>query len=211
MFEFTLFRIPIRVEPFHWIILFFLGGGIDVDSRHGLINILLFMVAGFFSILVHEMGHALTGRKYGARNAQVILHGMGGVAIFPSARFSRKESFLVTAAGPGIQLLLALVAWLLWREFALVNGVGRFLYGLYFVSLFWALLNCLPVFPLDGGQMLHAILGPQKEQLTLQISIATAIIGGLLMFHLIGSFFFPIIMGFMAWQNWQQLQRISGR
>ena len=169
------------------------------------------MVAGFFSILVHEMGHALTGRKYGARNAQVILHGMGGVAIFPSARFSRKESFLVTAAGPGIQLLLALVAWLLWREFALVNGVGRFLYGLYFVSLFWALLNCLPVFPLDGGQMLHAILGPQKEQLTLQISIATAIIGGLLMFHLIGSFFFPIIMGFMAWQNWQQLQRISGR
>ncbi len=183
----------------------------SLDGREDIIRILVFMVAGFFSILIHEMGHALVGRKFGAHQAQIVLHGMGGVAIFPQARFSRKQSFLVTAAGPGIQLLLGFLAIFLHRQFDLNPGVDQFLGALAYVSIFWAILNCIPVWPLDGGQMLSAILGPPKQTLVHQISIGTAVIIGIAMYTSTGSFFFPLILGLMAYQNWQQLQQSSWR
>ncbi len=212
MFEFTLFRIPIRVEPFHWVILAILGSaGNGLESRKDLIDVLLFMVAGFFSIVIHEMGHALVGRKYGAPNPQIILHGMGGVALFPGARFNRKENFLVTAAGPGIQILFGLIA-LAGIFFAqLPPGVIDFVSIFMTISLFWAILNLLPVWPLDGGQMLGAIIGPQRAPLLHKISIGIAIfvgVAGLLSGFML---FFSIILGFMAYQNWQQLQQYGSR
>ena len=207
MFQFTLFRIPVRVEPFHWVILALLGASGGLDTRQDLIRLSLFMVAGFFSILIHEMGHALTGRKFGARDPQVVLHGMGGVAMFPGSNFNRKESFLVTAAGPAIQILLGVIAWLLSLKIGPQPGVGQFLSILALISIFWAVLNCIPVWPLDGGQMLGAILGPQKSSLLHQISIGVAVVAAII--GLVTGFmtFFPIFLGFMAYQNWQMLQQ----
>lgn len=208
MFQFTLFRIPVRVEPFHWAILGFLGfQSYGLGSRHELIQVLVFMAAGFLSILVHELGHALTGRKYGAREAHIVMHGMGGVAIFPNTRFSRKQNFLTTAAGPGIQILLGILA------FSLINKVGdkpipnQFITNLAYVSFFWAILNCIPVWPLDGGQMMGAILGPKREILTHQISIGVAVVFGLLGLLFTKLLFFPIFMGFMAYQSWQFIKQ----
>ena len=68
---------------------------------------LIFMLAAFHSILIHELGHALTGLRAGAKQAVIQLHGMGGVAVFPDSRFTRGKSILVTAAGPAASILLA--------------------------------------------------------------------------------------------------------
>lgn len=206
MFHFTLFRIPVRVEPFHWLILAFLGAQFFVfENRGDILNVLLFMVAGFFSILVHEFGHALTGRKFGAQGTQVVMHGFGGVAIFPHARFSRKQSFLVTAAGPGIQIALGLLAFGIQVGMPEGHQLGKFLSTVGFISLFWAVLNCIPVWPLDGGQMMAALLGPKREILTHKISIGAAVVFGLLGLSA-GFLFLPIFMGIMAYQSWQFIQ-----
>ena len=206
MFQFTLLRIPVRVEPFHWLILAFLGAQFfGFNSRGDILNVLLFMVAGFFSILVHEFGHALTGRKFGAIGTQVVMHGMGGVAIFPQARFTRKQNFLVTAAGPGIQILLGLIAIGILTQLPKPHPAREFFSVIAYISIFWAVLNCIPVFPLDGRQMMSAILGPQREILTHQISIGAAVVFGILGLKL-GFMFLPIFMGFMAYQSWQFIQ-----
>lgn len=211
MFEFTLFRIPVRVEPWHWLILGLLGSmsvGHRFDSRADIIAILIFMMAGFFSILVHEMGHALTGRHFGARDTEVVLHGMGGVAIFPQARFTRLQSFLTTLAGPGIQIILGAIAFVLFTRFSSVEGLGLFLWSLFSVSIFWAILNCIPVWPLDGGQMLGAALGDKKTVLTHQIGMIVAILVAVLSIKV--STFAPFLFGYLAYQNYQRYKAITG-
>lgn len=211
MFHFTLLRIPVRIEPFHWLIMAFLGAQFfGFENRGDILNVLLFIVAGFFSILVHEFGHALTGRRFGAQGTQVVLHGMGGVAVFPHARFSRRQSFLVTAAGPGIQILLGALAFVILYQLPDEHNAAVFLETLGFISFFWAILNCIPVWPLDGGQMMSTILGPKREVLTHQISIGAAIVFGI--FGLTTGFIFlPIFMGFMAYQSWQFIQSRKSR
>ena len=76
------------------------------------------------------------------------------------------------------------------------------------MSLIWALINLIPVYPLDGGQILQNILGPRRIQLTLAISIVAAvIIGGL--FVLNGYYLFAIFLGFFTWQNYKMLSQLG--
>ncbi len=63
MFRFTIFGIPVEVQPFFWITLIILGGASGADSKAAIFEIVLFVLAGFVSIMVHELGHALTARK----------------------------------------------------------------------------------------------------------------------------------------------------
>lgn len=206
MLRFRLFGIPVTVEPWHWLILAFVCGGLHVRDRETLLTTLIGMAAGFLSILVHEFGHALTGRHFGGR-PDVVLHGLGGVARFPGARFRRNEHIIVTAAGPVVQLVLGGIAFLVLWKAALPNEPLRtFFIWLWLVSVFWAVLNLIPVFPLDGGQILYQSLGPQRHMLALRISMFTAITAAVLLFLLTKSFLFPILLGFMAWQNYQMMQ-----
>jgi stage IV sporulation protein FB len=206
MIRFTLFGIPVRVEPWFWISLLLLGGGIGANTKEELMLLSLFVLAGFFSVLVHELGHALTGRACGARS-EVTLHAFGGVARFEGAWFTRRQDFLVTAAGPGAQLLLALAVWLAFPHLSELRSVaGYFWRVLFYISLIWALLNLLPVFPLDGGQMLKAILGPARERTTLWVSIVTAVVAAVLVFKYTGSLIFPVFLGLFAYQAWKRLQ-----
>lgn len=208
MFEFTIFRIPVRVEPWFLLIMGLFGAsGRGFSSRSDILFVLIFILAAFFSILVHELGHALTGRKFGARDTQIVLHGMGGVAIFPHARFTRLQSFLVTFAGPATQIVLGVIAWSLSGHFGHVEGLKQFIEALAFVSIFWAILNCIPVWPLDGGQMLGAVLGPSKTRLTHQVGLITGIAVGVLALLYTRSLFAPILFGFLAYQNYQMLQQ----
>ena len=105
MLSFRLFGIPVRIEPWFWVILALIGGGLRANDALSMLWVLLFVLAGFISILVHELGHALTVRKFGLSPA-ITLIAFGGYASFPAGRLTRKQSFLVTAAGPGVQCLL---------------------------------------------------------------------------------------------------------
>ena len=208
MLRFRLFGFPVTVEPWHWLILAFCSDRLlQLNDREMLLYILLFMVAGFLSILIHELGHALMMRRFGCRQVAIVLHGTGGVAISQGGQFSRGQDILVSLAGPALQATCGIAVLLL-----MAPGKGNWppildqlLILFVIISLFWAILTLVPVYPLDGGQILKGALGPRRIQLTLRISIAAAVTIGILLYLTTSSLLFPIMLGFAAWQNYQML------
>ena len=207
MVSFSLFGIPVQIHPWFWISLAMIGGGNSANTQIGILLLALFVLAGLISILVHELGHALTGRAFGA-HSEITLQAFGGLASFTGARFTRPQHFLVTAAGPVAQLLLAALILLI-----IPNHLTEFTPAAYFwriltrISIVWALINLLPVLPLDCGQMLNAILGPARLKLTLSITIVTACIAAILIYQKYHSPIFPIFLGLFVWQAWQALKQ----
>ena len=216
MIRFRLFGFPVTVEPWHWAILAFCGGALGIKESEDLLPVLLFMAAGVVSILIHELGHALTMRLFGGRHISIVLHGWGGQAISQGAPFSRGQHILISLAGPLLQVacgLLVLIALIM--SAATSSGstgleagpVYQLLYSFIDVSLFWAVLNLIPVYPMDGGQILRGILGPRRIQLTFQISIIVAIVVGLLSYRFLGTYLLPIFMVFSVVENYKALKR----
>lgn len=212
MIRFNLFGIPVAVQPFFWLTLVILGGDHGADSAEAVFGIMIFVLAGFTSILVHELGHALTARSFGA-NVHIVLEAFGGYAAYSGARIDRKKSFIITAAGPLIQLALgALVLAPLYLEFEMNHYAFSFLSVLWKISFFWALLNLLPILPLDGGRLLEAVLGPTRIKTTLWVTIITAVsIALILLATSQGGFIFPIFLGMFAYQAFQALKENNWR
>lgn len=213
MITFTIFGIPVRVEPWFWLTMAFIGGALRATDALSMLLVLIFMAAGFISILVHELGHALMIRKYGLPTA-ISLIAFGGFASYPAGVLSRKQSFLVTAAGPGVQLLLGLGALLMLNLLPIppASLLFDFVQYIVLVSIIWAILNCLPVYPMDGGQMLAAVLGPERQPFVYLIGAVVAVLIGLLAYlFLYQSWLLIIFMGFFAWKNWSDfMQSRSG-
>ena len=216
MIRFRLFGFPVTVEPWHWAILAFCGGALGIKESEDLLPVLLFMAAGVVSILIHELGHALTMRVFGGRHISIVLHGMGGHAICQGAPFSRGQHILISLAGPLLQVACGLLVDIAVKMSADTSGgatvleaspVYQLLYSFIDVSLFWAVLNLIPVYPMDGGQILRGILGPRHIQLTLQISIIVAIFVGVLGPIYLKTFLLSIFMVFSAVENYKALKR----
>ncbi len=108
--HFRLLGIPVSIYPVSWVILFLLGGGLRMESADQFSDALLFMVAGMLCLLVHEMGHALTGRRLTGCLPSIDIAGMGGLTYTPRLPRTRAGYFLLVAAGPLASLLLGVVA-----------------------------------------------------------------------------------------------------
>ena len=76
---------PVGVHWWFWLTMFLLGGGASGAPAQIWV---LFVLAAFLSVMVHELGHALAGKKFGAYPS-IYLHGFGGVTTLPGAYFSR--------------------------------------------------------------------------------------------------------------------------
>lgn len=109
---------PIRVHPLFWVMAAVLGA-MNCNSAQGviLIMIAIWVVVIFFSILVHELGHAIAMRFYGEA-ARIVLYMMGGLAIsgeegWLASRSQRPRTSLqqviISAAGPGAGFIFAAV------------------------------------------------------------------------------------------------------
>ena len=208
MLSFYLFGIPVRVQPWFWVTLALIGGGLGANDALSMLNVVMFVLAGFVSVLVHELGHALTVRKFGLPTA-ITLIAFGGFASYPAGILNRKRSFLVTAAGPALQLALGILVILI-RFFVQIppeSLLNTFTFYLLLVSIVWALLNCLPIYPMDGGQMLASVLGPKRERYVYLIGAVCAVIIGLVVYTQFHSILLPIFMAYFAWQNWQSFQQ----
>jgi stage IV sporulation protein FB len=203
-----MFGIDVRVSPFFWLAAVVLGFH---DLRDGHFLIFLIWVACFFvSILVHELGHVFMGRYFGSYG-HIVLYAFGGLAIGSNNLSRRWQRILVSLAGPGAQfVLLAAVVTVgfltglkpatlrIWESE--VPGLLEEAFDkLIFINLMWPLLNLLPLWPLDGGQItrelfLAAMPRQRAIRASLILSIVTAVAGAL--FMLLGDRLFP---GLLAW------------
>jgi stage IV sporulation protein FB len=190
-----------------WLTLALLGGALSgISTKAQLLSLGLFVLAGFISVLVHEMGHALTIR-YFKLPTQIVLQAFGGYATHPAGVLNRLQSFLVTAAGPAIQILLGLAALAALLYAPLPKTlIQDFLWSLFGVSIIWAVLNCFPIYPLDGGRMLESILGPRRIRAVFITGLITAALLGLAAVAL-SQPFLAIFMGLFAWENYKNLQQ----
>jgi stage IV sporulation protein FB len=206
MIRFKIFGIPVTVELWFWLTMAFIGGGLRANSTEALLRVALFVLAGFVSILIHELGHALTIRKFGLPT-QITLTTFGGYATHPAGILSRTKSFIVTAAGPAIQIVFGLLVWLIYINTSMPSdNIEYFVFILAAISIIWAIFNCLPIFPLDGGQMLASILGPRRAKILHMTGIICALIIGLIGLKF-GYMLVLVFMGLFAWQNYQMLQQ----
>src|SRR5206468_2659018 len=116
----------------------------------------------FAIVLVHEFGHALACRSVGGRADHIVLWPLGGIA-FVSPPPRAGALLWSIAAGPLVNVVLVPVtvgAMFLASAFGLpdTNDVSEFLWNLTRINLLLLLFNLLPVYPLDGGQILRALL-----------------------------------------------------
>lgn len=205
MWQFSLLGFPVRVHWLFWLNSALLGGAFYARSPREMQGVVVWMAMVFLSILIHELGHALTMRRFGDRRVEIVLYALGGLAVGSGWR-GRKEQILVSAAGPALQMTAGALVWMLATRFTPDHAwlLRRAADSFVFVSLFWGALNLLPIIPLDGGRISEAFLGPSRERLAYGISLILA--GALAVYMLtIGAIFAALFFGMLCWNNWQRL------
>lgn len=177
MLTFNLLRFPVQVHWSFTVVLVFV-----LDSELPLPAIVLWASAVFVSILIHELGHAFAARRQGCHVESVMIYAMGGLTTWRPGfgGTSRAQRVLISAAGSGLEILVGLTVFALANEGMLGDYADRIMrtpvqinfwqagyaeqYVAFFagafvwVSIFWGLINWLPVSGFDGSHMLRELM-----------------------------------------------------
>jgi Zn-dependent protease len=207
MLHFRLFGFSVNVHWMFWLLCLFLGMRyLEQDGPTGLGFFAIMTAVVFGSIIWHELGHAWTRKKYGAPYSDITLHGMGGLCSGPG-HFTRWESVFIAAAGPAASLLLGAVTYLLvYTPGAKDQWIGFFIVQMLWVNVAWAIMNLLPILPLDGGHIMQGLLPVKYSHLAPRIGFVLAVVVAIAGLVLLKSIFMAVIFGFFAYTNWQMMQ-----
>ena len=230
---------PVRISPFFFVFSLILGYQLAVGSSNPGLVMLLWVAISFASILVHEIGHALAFKRYGIPS-RIVLYHFGGLAIPESAfyqRLSPKQQIVISAAGPGIQLCVAalLIGLLVMGNYYIPTDdlLLRFVkplsgsrdmpyaarYAVWitlFVNVYWAVLNLVPVWPLDGGKISQELFTMFQVRNAIRnsliLSIAACVVLVIWSFRTESRYmgFLFIILGVQSFQLLQRYDRFGG-
>jgi len=169
-----------------------------------IVGTLIWMGVIFFSILIHEYGHAITSRAFG-QSPRIELVAFGGLTIPSGPKLPLMKEFIVVLAGPCFGFMLYIGAMILMR-FQLPVILHQILVLTAFINLFWTIVNLLPVLPLDGGQLLRIVLegvfGVKGKHYALITGVVLSLIFALTAF-LFGYIILGVLFFLFAFQNFE--------
>jgi Zn-dependent protease len=146
----------------------------------------LIAAAGLFvSVVIHELGHAITARGYGVQVRRITLWFLGGVAQFEELPKQHGAEAVVSVVGPLVSVAIGIVCWLTLRVVPADYLATRFVLAyLAYTNIVLAVFNMLPALPLDGGRVLRSLLAmgmphAKATQISASISKALAVVMGL--------------------------------
>jgi len=190
----------------HWTFLLLILWVVAVNIRQGadtaqVIISILFILALFVCVTLHELGHSLTARRYGIETRNITLLPIGGMANIDDMPEKPKQEIVVTASGLIVNVIIAL---LLWVIISIIPGYTfdtnleaitgqNFLILLMYVNLFIAAFNLIPAFPMDGGRILRAVLSFRFDRIKATRYAMIAGQGFGVIFALVGLFINPFL------------------
>ncbi len=162
----NLFGIPFYVNPSWFLVLalvtFDFGG--DLTNFSGLSGVLPWFLGFvtalllFASVLAHELGHSFVAIQQGIEVKSITLFLFGGLASLDKESKSPLEAFLVAIAGPAVSLLLFALLTAVQANANLASSLASIVGLLASINLALALFNLIPGLPLDGGNILKALV-----------------------------------------------------
>jgi Zn-dependent protease len=175
----------------------------------------------FVIILMHEFGHSLACRQVGGQSDQIILWPLGGVAfVDPPPRPG--ATLWSIAAGPLVNVaLLPILTFFYYRSGywhlpPVLSELPNFFYDLWMINIVILCFNLLPVYPLDGGQILRSLLWyliGRRKSLAVSAIIGTVGVVALIVYALYST---NLWMGVVAifvlsncWQGWKESQLLK--
>jgi Zn-dependent protease len=231
-----MFGIHVRVHPMFWLMACILGA--NWAEIHA-IYLLIWILCVFVSVLVHELGHVIMGRIFGA-DGHIVLYSFGGLAIGSNDLRRRWKRIAVLFAGPLAGFILYGVVYAIrlavfppredglprmrWDmtevEQRLVITLGMLLW----INLAWGVLNLLPIFPLDGGQISRELFTAATPRNGLRVSLVISLLlSALLAVHClmveykrpllpflpIGGMLNALLFAMLAMENYMMLQQVN--
>jgi Zn-dependent protease len=221
-----LFRVAGINVFLHWS--WFLVAAYEIQGRTRSYSSLAWNALEYLSLFVivtmHEFGHALACRQVGGKADQIVLWPLGGVAYVDPPQRPGATLWSI-AAGPLVNVVLFFVLTPLlmasrglgWPE-AMPN-VHNWVFAVWSINLGLLVFNLLPVYPLDGGQILRSLLWfPLGRVRSLTIATLVGFVGaaGLILLAVLGqSIWIGVLSLFIlmncrrGWQSARALKRLA--
>jgi len=205
----------------HWS--WFLVAAFEISNRTRRYSSLTWNVleylALFLIVMLHEFGHALACRQVGGTANQIVLWPLGGVAyVNPPPRPG--ATLWSIAAGPLVNVVLLpvlfvagiLSRWLGWA--GAMPNVYALLRAVWFINLVLLIFNMLPIYPLDGGQILRSLLwfviGRARSLMVAESIGLVGVAGFIILAFWIHSVWFAVLAVFMLMNCWGGLRQAQG-
>jgi Zn-dependent protease/CBS domain-containing protein len=168
----------------------------------GTVRGVLFTLALFLSVVLHELGHALAGRRAGVSTRDITLLPIGGVAHLEEIPAEPRKELQVALAGPAVTLAIIVVLYGGLRLLGVtvtaapvaLASRSDFLSQLFWANVSLFVFNLLPAFPMDGGRVFRAMLALRMDRVRATAIAATVGKAFALLFGAIGLFYNPLLV-----------------